>query len=245
MRAFAALGLILVLAGCGRMLPDPQPYGPYGPTAPTPSGAPPASISEVLIDQPLDGRTRDAVLGEGAALGRCLAQLSAADVRFSPRPDEARGGACGLYDAGTLGPDMGTVAAMTPGDPLVTCQTALAISIWRRQSVEPAAREIFGQDVVSIDHFGTYACRPVNNVAGNRPSAHGLAAALDFSGVRLRDGRRITVSADWSGNGPEARFLRRIRDDACRVFGTVLSPDYNAVHRDHLHLEATDTRFCR
>jgi hypothetical protein len=43
----------------------------------------------------------------------------------------------------------------------------------------------------------------------------------------------------------EARFLRRIRDDACRIFGTVLSPDYNAVHADHLHLEATDTRFCR
>ena len=246
MRALAALGLILVLAGCGRMLPDPQPYGPYGPTAPTPSGAPPASISEVLIDQPLDGRTRDAVLGEGGVLGRCMAQLSAAEVRFSPRQDEARGGSCGLYDAGTLGADMGTVARMTPGDPLVTCQTALAISIWRRQSVEPAAREIFGQDVVSIDHFGTYACRSVNNVAGNRPSAHGLAAALDFSGVRLRDGRRITVSGDWSGAGPEARFLRRIRDDACRVFGTVLSPDYNAFHDDHLHLEATGGRaFCR
>ena len=43
----------------------------------------------------------------------------------------------------------------------------------------------------------------------------------------------------------EARFLRRIRDDACRIFGTTLSPDYNAVHYDHLHLEATDTRFCR
>ena len=55
MRALAALGLILVLAGCGRMLPDPQPYGPY---APTPSGAPPASISEVLIDKPLDGSAR-------------------------------------------------------------------------------------------------------------------------------------------------------------------------------------------
>ncbi len=246
MRALAPLLLILLLAGCGRLLPEPQPYGPYGPTAPTPSGAPPASISEVLIDKPLDGGTRDAVLGEGGTLGRCLAQLSAADVRFSPRPDEARGESCGLYDAGTLGADMGTVARMTPGDPLVTCQTALAISIWRRQSVEPAAREIFGQDVVSIDHFGTYACRPVNNVAGNRPSAHGLAAALDFSGVRLRDGRRITVSGDWSGNGPEARFLRRIRDDACRIFGTVLSPDYNAFHDDHLHLEATGGRaFCR
>ena len=53
------------------------------------------------------------------------------------------------------------------------------------------------------------------------------------------------MTKDWSGDAPEARFLRRIRDDACRIFGTVLSPDYNAVHFDHLHLEATDTRFCR
>ena len=79
----------------------------------------------------------------------------------------------------------------------------------------------------------------------NRISAHSQAAALDFAGVRLRDGRRITVTKDWNGDTPEARFLRRIRDDACRIFGTTLSPDYNAVHADHLHLEATDTRFCR
>ena len=119
-------------------------------------------------------------------------------------------------------------------------------SVWRRQSLEPAAREILGSDVVRIDHMGAYACRNVNNGGvSTRVSAHAQAAALDFAGVRLRDGRRIAVTDDWSGEAPEARFLRRIRDDACRIFGTVLSPDYNAVHRDHLHLEATDTRFCR
>ncbi|MNR37239.1 hypothetical protein D3C85_1552400 [compost metagenome] len=141
---------------------------------------------------------------------------------------------------------MGTTARMAPGDVEMTCRTALALSVWRRQSLEPAAREILGSDVVQIDHMGAYACRNVNNGGfSDRVSAHSQAAALDFSGVRLRDGRRITVSADWMGDGPEARFLRRIRDDACRIFGTTLSPDYNAVHADHLHLEATETRFCR
>ena len=38
--------------------------------------------------------------------------------------------------------------------------------------------------------------------------------------------------------------LRRIRDDACRIFGTTLSPDYNAVHHDHLHLEAGRPGLC-
>ena len=36
---------------------------------------------------------------------------------------------------------------------------------------------------------------------------------------------------------PAASFLHRLRDGACRVFGTVLSPDYNAAHSDHLHLD--------
>ena len=148
-------------------------------------------------------------------------------------------------DAGVLGPDLGTVARMAPGDVTVTCETALALSVWRRQSLEPAAREILGSDVVQIDHFGVYACRPVNNGRGStRPSTHGRAAALDFAGVRLRDGRRITVAADWNGGDAEARFLRRIRDDACRIFGTTLSPDYNAVHHDHLHLEAGRPGLC-
>ena len=52
------------------------------------------------------------------------------------------------------------------------------------------------------------------------------------------------MAADWNGGEAEARFLRRIRDDACRIFGTTLSPDYNAVHHDHLHLEAGRPGLC-
>ncbi len=232
----------LLLAGCSPMLPE-RPAAARYPAAPSRTEAP---LVGALIDLPLGGGTRAAVVREGADLQQCMAQLTAARVTFRPAPDRVNSETCGLTAGGVLGADMGTVARMTPGDVEMTCQTALALSIWRRQSLEPAAREILGSDVVQIDHMGAYACRAVNNgAASTRVSAHSQAAALDFSGVRLRDGRRIVVADDWSGDSPEARFLRRIRDDACRIFGTVLSPDYNAVHRDHLHLEATDTRFCR
>jgi hypothetical protein len=65
--------------------------------------------------------------------------------------------------------------------------------------------------------------------------------------VRLRNGRRITVVDGWSAEGDEARFLRRVRDESCRIYGTVLSPDYNAAHRDHLHLEIREATWtmCR
>ena len=245
MRALAiALSTVLILAGCSPMRTEPPRSRSYYPPAPTRTEAP---IVGALIDSPLDGGTRAAVLREGADLQQCVTQLTAARVTFRPTPDRMTSGTCGLSAGGVLGPDMGTVARMTPGEVEMTCRTALALSIWRRQSLEPAAREILGSDVVQIDHFGAYACRNVNNGAGStRISAHSQAAALDFAGVRLRDGRRISVKDAWSGGDEaEQRFLRRIRDDACRIFGTILSPDYNAVHHDHLHLEATDTRFCR
>ncbi|MDQ8030192.1 MAG: extensin family protein [Brevundimonas sp.] len=234
---------VLLLAGCSPMLPERRPTTAY----PTPFPSTEAPLVGALIDQPIGGGTRAAVIRESAELTQCMAQLTAARVTFRPVPDKGDPQGCGLVSGGVLGPDMGTVARMTPGDVEMTCRAALAVSVWRRQSLEPAAREILGSDVVQIDHMGAYACRNINTGgASNRISAHAQAAALDFGGVRLRDGRRISVRDGWSGGDePTQRFLRRIRDDACRIFGTTLSPDYNAVHHDHLHLEATETRFCR
>jgi len=246
--------LLLALSACGRLIPDTLPPSPVGPRPyyPTPYPQPPAPGPSVyvapgtgVIDQAIDSGTLGRVQRATRTLAQCEAELEAARVTFSPTPDRVNSETCGLTAAGVLGPDMGTVARMAPSDVTMTCALAAAVSVWRRQSVEPAARELLGSDVVQIDHMGVYACRPVNNQAGNRPSAHSRAAALDFSGVRLRDGRRITVAADWNAGGPEAAFLRRIRDDACRVFGTTLSPDYNALHHDHLHLEAESGRLCR
>jgi hypothetical protein len=246
--------LLLALSACGRLIPDTLPPAGPRPYSPTPQPSAPGPTAYVapgtgVIDQPIDGGTLGRVRRATVSLGWREAELEAARVTFSPTPDRVNSETCGLTAAGVLGPDMGTVARMAPSDVTMTCALAAAVSVWRRQSVEPAAREILGSDVVEIDHMGVYACRPVNSQAGARPSAHSRAAALDFSGVRLRDGRRITVRDDWTGDGASgeagARFLRRIRDDACQVFGTTLSPDYNALHHDHLHLEAESGRLCR
>jgi len=233
----------LALAGCGRLILDapgqatgPRPYLP---------GQTPAPSGDALIDRPIDDGTFGRLQRATADLQTCEAVLGQARVTFSPTPDRVNSETCGLTQAGVLGPDYGTRARMAPANPTTTCALAAAISVWRRQSVEPAAREILGAGVDQIDHMGVYACRPVNNQAGKRPSAHSRAAALDFAGVRLSDGRRITVTNNWNTTTPEGRFLHRIRDDACKVFGTTLSPDYNALHADHLHLEAENGRLCR
>jgi hypothetical protein len=248
-RTVSALALLLLTASCFGG-PNPPPPGwrerPAAPTVASPTGVRAESFATSgIVDGRLDGATRGRVDEAGGHLGLCLAELEAARVTFTPVPDKVLTETCGLTGAGTLDVDRGTVARLRPAAPVMTCQTALALSVWRRQVVEPAAREIFGQDVVEIVHMGTYSCRSVSNRPGARPSAHSRAAAVDFAGVVLRDGTRIMVKDDWYAETEKSRFLKRIRDEGCRVFGTVLSPDYDAPHQDHLHLEPGGRSFCR
>ncbi len=97
--------------------------------------------------------------------------------------------------------------------------------------------ELLGSPVERVEHFGAYRCRRLYGRTEGRWSEHATGNAIDIAAFVLADGRRIAVLRDWPGDDPEGRFLRRVRDEACRTFGTVLSPDYNAAHADHLHFD--------
>lgn len=176
---------------------------------------------------------------------QCLAQLGATGAEFSPLPNafDAPGctqvnpvsltglqGDAGRFGIGNLGP--------------VTCETASTFAGWARYGVDRAARTFLGSPLARIDTFGSYSCR---NVAGsNRRSAHARAEAIDVAAFVLEDGRRIRVDAGWNGGtSAEREFLRVVRQSACKRFATVLSPDYDAAHADHFHLEVGGGSFCR
>ena len=82
-----------------------------------------------------------------------------------------------------------------------------------------------------------------------RPSEHAKANALDVAAVTLKDGRTVSVLNDWRGDGPTGepggRFLHALRDGACQLFSTVLTPDYNAAHANHLHIDGAARGLCR
>ena len=166
---------------------------------------------------------------------QCAAQLDAAAIRYQPLPNEDKGGGCTLID---------TIKLMDFGVPStnlgpMTCPLAANFAAWARYGVAPAARLYLGADVVRIETFGTYACRNIignPNIAGRR-SEHAHANAVDVSGFVLSDGRRITIQNDWTQDGPASQFLRVIRASACKRFRSVLSPDYNAAHYNHLHFD--------
>ncbi len=98
------------------------------------------------------------------------------------------------------------------------------------------ARE--GMRIESVLAGTAYACRNVNNAADGKLSFHAFGDALDVTGFTLEDGRRIAVSTAWEGTEAAGRSLIRFAHDAaCAQFTTVLGPDANALHHDHLHLD--------
>lgn len=115
------------------------------------------------------------------------------------------------------------------------CAIAARLFMWEHNIVQPAARKYFNEPVAELLHFGSYSCRTIRG--SSAASEHATANAFDISGFRLRSGKLITLKQDWQGSQPEAEFLREVRDGACDYFNLVLSPDYNADHHDHLHVD--------
>jgi hypothetical protein len=176
---------------------------------------------------------------------QCFADLSLEQVRYSPLPDRDFGGGCVVTGAVQL-LDIGVPVL---GLKSMKCALARSFTGWVRFAVAPAAKQMLGSELVKVETYGTYACRGIiggGAAAATRMSEHGLANAVDVSGFLLADGRRITVERDWRNADPQVRsFFAAIHRSACRRFGTVLSPDYNAAHYNHLHLDMGRSPFCR
>jgi hypothetical protein len=175
----------------------------------------------------------------------CTADLTERRAVFTPLPDRYYGAGCstlGSVQIASLASDESRIAIASIGP--VACDLANTFADWARYGVDRAARAELGSPLARIETMGSYSCR---NVAGtDRRSAHSTANAIDIGAFVLEDGRRISVKDGWDGRSvAERNFLRIVHRSACKRFGTVLGPAYNAAHADHLHLEAGDGSFCR
>jgi hypothetical protein len=168
----------------------------------------------------------------------CRGSLSAAGFQTRIVPDLNRSPECGYRDVVEL-----VQPAAAP--PIQTsCALAAALALWRRDVVAPAAQRHLGQQLVSINPLGGYACRRIAGRGDGRWSEHAHANAIDVGGFTLADGRTITVLQAWRTASPESAFLHEIRNGGCRIFQGVLSPDYNRAHANHLHLDMGAYKIC-
>lgn len=216
-KVIVGLAALAALAACGR---SDKPEPPRR-SADRPSYAPVTGPSERETAQ-------------------CLTDLTNLGVAFERLPDRQFGPGCGI---------VGTVKLLDVGVPTtnlgaVRCGQARTYAGWARNAVGPAAYQILGSELAKMESMGSFACR---NVAGtSRRSGHAIANAIDVGAFVLKDGRRISVLNDWNSPDPAVReFFKVVTASACRRFGTVLGPNYNAAHRNHLHLEDDKANFCR
>jgi hypothetical protein len=220
--AAVLLALALMLWGWARRHPQDLPWTPLD------------------LAQPIGaftGRKLTALTGD---YPRCQALLTRAGVHYTALAPLTAGPQCGYADAVRLDPGGARRVALKPPGLGTSCPVAAALAIWEWDVVQPAALARFGQQVVRIDHFGSYNCRRMYGRDTGSFSEHATADAIDIAAFVLADGTRISVVADWSGGGKPAAFLRDVHDGACRLFATVLGPDYNAAHRDHFHLDQAE-----
>jgi hypothetical protein len=171
----------------------------------------------------------------------CDQALATSGLRATRQADSSPQASCPLSNV--LRVQGGEVALSSSF--LASCPLAVAFALFERHALQPAALATYGQEVVQVDHLGSFACRNMYGRESGARSQHATASALDIAGFRLADGRRVNVLKDWPKDNTHAQFLRQVRDGACDVFNVVLSPDYNAAHRNHFHLDVGPWWICR
>lgn len=189
-----------------------------------------------LGDKPGPGTGRKLV-ALGQEFAHCRALLDRAGVRFEMLPPRRDGSHCGYADGVRFRPGGARRIAFTPANLVAACPVAAALAMWEWDAVQPAALRHFGQPVAAIEHLGSYNCRRMYGRSAGSWSEHATADAVDIAAFRLANGQRVSFLGDWRGDTAAAHFLHDVRDRACLLFATVLSPDYNAAHRDHLHFD--------
>lgn len=163
----------------------------------------------------------------------CFAAFDRAQAGYLRRP-AIGSGVCRASQRMILTGDS-FVPTLHPANAAPGCAMTAAMALWNRDIVQPLAREYFGQKVVALENLGSYNCR---KIAGKQAqSEHSTANAIDISAFVLADGTRISLLNDWGDGDARSEFLHAVRDRSCGLFSTLLSPDHNAAHANHFHLD--------
>lgn len=220
------------------------------PAAAAAAAAPVAGASALAVPRSPRPETRPS--------GNALTQLASAVT--APRATSRAGSVCGVAEIkgqaigpvpgrGACGIDQAVRVTSVSGialsqQPTIDCATAKALNTWVREGVIPAVGRK-GGGLAQVNVVAHYVCRSRNNRPGAKLSEHSFGHAVDVAGIVLKDGTKLTVLNDWrASNG----IIKAMHRTACGPFGTVLGPNSDGYHKDHLHVDTARYRsgsYCR
>lgn len=188
--------------------------------------------------------SNDYVVAPPDLIEDCEGKLRAAGVVFAKaelpvRQGNAKRPTCGAEQAVVY--KRGPAGVSYNGPPVVSCGLALGMARLETVLNEEAERHL-GSKVARIEQGGTYNCRRMARF--DMVSEHAYANGIDIRSVTLKNGRKLSVlqhfgKVDAEPKRPESRFLRSVANRAYDegMFSVVITPFFDALHRDHLHFD--------
>lgn len=168
----------------------------------------------------------------------CFVSLSEhAVVQSLPDFNEA---GCAVADAvrieAIILPDQRRVAVQPAGT--LRCEMAAALTDWVRDVVAPVTVAHLGSPLRAVENFDSFSCRSRNRIKGAKLSEHGKGNAFDLRSLKLANGT-VVRPADQNLSKD---FRDGMRMSACGHFRTVLGPDSDGYHQDHIHLDIAERK---
>jgi hypothetical protein len=219
-------------------IPLPQPRPAEAP-ADADKAAPADEVAPATADKPAREEVAKPDKPAAPLQSACRAALTE-EIAIAPSIPPIRGpGACGGEDLVRLEaivlPDKHKVAVTPPAT--LRCTMATAIADWVRTDLVAIAAKL-GSEPAALDNYDSYECRGFNRIPGAHLSEHGRANALDVRAIKLADGRAITLT-----DRDVPRELREeVLHSVCARFMTVLGPDSDWYHEEHIHLDLSERK---
>jgi len=211
----------------------------------TPAATERASYAEPL-PSPIVVKSSLASRWAGLSGASCWAEVTRRKLSVT----RFRGAAVGVATPVRVTGPIGGVRFVTPGKKspygILDCRLALALS--------DLAPLLVRYEVVEVRIDNMY--RPHAHLPGKKkPSQHSFGLAVDLTRLKRADGSELVVERDFAGAigepvcGQDARARAELpgeaavlRDLICEVarsglFHHILTPNHDAAHRDHFHLD--------
>ena len=197
------------------------------------------------LPPPLVAKSSKASRLASLSTAQCWTELAR---RKLPGVTRFKGAKAGVAAPVRLTGTINGVRFMTPGAKspygVLDCRLALSLS--------DLAEVLRRHDVVEVRVDNMY--RPRAHLPGKKkPSQHSYGLAIDMTRFKLTDGSELIIERDFEGAigepvcGAEARSelskpAGQLRDLICDVarselFHHILTPNHDAAHRDHFHLD--------
>ena len=179
----------------------------------------------------------------------CTAELVRRGIAFTPVTE-----APGVRIPVRLPKDVGGVVYRTEAPQHVRetgpydvfdCRLVLALSDF--------SRVLRAHDIEEVRMYSAWRPASAKHLGDGDGKRHAGGLAIDVGLLRKRDGRWLNVARDFHGrigaktcgegapmpDNADAKELRALvcESEALGVFTYVLTPDYNAAHADHFHME--------